>query len=148
MTNYNFDEYSKLIPIIGNNSNDNSKEGYQYLDDENDDTNNTIFRLELFNSEILHEKLNVIFFSIILPYIEKNAKPIYEDLNIDGAKSIIRILNISFYVVIILLYFIYFIPIIRFINIKIYKTKNMLSIIPLEILSSQNGVSELLNIEK
>ena len=30
----------------------------------------------------------------------------------------------------------------------IYKTKNMLSIIPLNILSNQNGVSELLRINK
>ena len=37
---------------------------------------------------------------------------------------------------------------IRFINNIIYKTKNMLSIIPLSILASQSGVSTLLNLTK
>ena len=148
LSNYNFEEYYKIISITENNSNYSYSEGYKYLDDVKDDTNKTIFRLDFFNSEILHEKLNAMFFSIILPYIERNAKPIFEDLSIDEAKKTIKYLNISFYILVILIYCIYFIPIISFINMNIYKTKNMLSIVPLDILASQSGVSEILNISK
>ena len=148
LTNYNFDEYSNLIRIIGENTDDISSESYHYLDEENGPNNYTIFRLDLFNSEILHKKLNEIFFCILLPYIEKNSKIVYEDLNIKGSDKTIKVLIISFYIVMILIFSLYFIPIISFINMNIYKTKNMLSIIPLDILSSQSGVSELLNISK
>ena len=41
---------------------------------------------------------------------------------------------------------VYFLPVINFINSIIYKTKNMLSIIPLNILSLQSGVANLLRI--
>ena len=148
LTNYNFDEYSQLASKIEANSNGNSSEGFEYLDDENNSGNNTIFRLDLFNSETLHNKLNVLFFNIIMPYVEVNSKLIFEGLNIDGSEKKVKILNISFYIVVILAFCIYFIPVVSFINTNIYKTKNMLSIIPLDILASQSGVSELLNISK
>ena len=54
--------------------------------------------------------------------------------------------NISFYISVTLVYIFYFIPVIKYINNNIYKTKNMLSIIPLNVLSSQKGVLKLLNI--
>ena len=54
--------------------------------------------------------------------------------------------NISFYISVTLVYIFYFIPVIKYINNNIYKTKNMLSIIPLNVLSSQKSVLKLLNI--
>ena len=131
LTEYNFSDY------INN----------QYIQkNENDSENNSIFRLDLFNDVTLHHKLNVIFFSIILPYIQEKRKNIYNILTIGRADNILIISFILFAAIVTLLYLFYFIPIINYINRIIYKTKNMLSIIPLSVLSCQSGVSKLLNI--
>ena len=108
--------------------------------------NNNIFRLDLFNNYTIHARLNVIFYSIILPYINKGKKTTFFNLSLDSAISILTKLNISFIGIVTLVLFCYFIPMINFINNIIYKTKNLLSIIPLNILATQNGVSSLLNI--
>lgn len=109
--------------------------------------NSTIFRLDLFNNSTLHVNLNIIFFTIVLPYIEENRDIIFNPLLINGIEKFLVIINIVFYVVVVFAFLCYFIPIINNINNNIYKTKNILSIIPISILSSQIGVSELLNIK-
>ena len=108
----------------------------------------TIFRLDFFNNETLHYKLNLMFFSIILPYIEKNREITFNLLSVEGVDKIIILSCIIFCFIITLIFFFYFLPIINLINNVIYKTKNMLSIIPLNILSTQNGIKTLLNISK
>jgi hypothetical protein len=133
LTEYNYSDYinNELIPKI-----------------EDDNDNVTLFRLDLFNDDIIHYKLNLMFFSIILPYIEENRKSIYNILTIGKNDNNLILVFILFLVSISLIFVFYFIPIVNHINRIIYKTKNMLSIIPLNILSSQSGVSKLLQISK
>ena len=131
LTEYNIDDYI---------SDENIPRSYDFSD------NTTIFRLDLFNNETLHENLNIIFFSIILPYIEENKVNFFNILFISGADTYLTIFSITFEVLLTIVFLFYLIPIINYINNVIYKTKNMLSIIPLSILASQNGVSSLLNI--
>ena len=139
LTNYNFTEFTEYISIIGNGTNCNDNEEYSV-------NNNIIFRLDLFNNETLHKKLNVMFFSIILPFIRQNVKIIFNAFNENGGKMFLILFNVLFYTIVAFVYFCYFIPVINYINTNIYKTKNMLSIIPLNVLSSQNGVLKLLKI--
>ena len=120
-----------------------------YLEDENipkKGSNNNIFRLDLFNNEEIHFSLNLVFFSIILPYIQKNRKLDFSIFSIDKVDRFFFLVNIVFFIILSFLFFFYFIPVINYINNTIYKTKNMLSIIPLSILSTQNGVKTLLNL--
>ena len=134
LTEYNYLDYIKnpLVPPY-----------YLYY------TDPTIsFRLDLFNNETIHFKLNIMFFNIILPYIQENRKGLYSILNIGNAHKNVTVFFLLFLIVVTLVYLFYFLPIVIFLNTIIYKTKNMLSIIPLNILASQNGVSELLDISK
>ena len=133
LTEYNFSEYlnNELIP--------RQSEGQHET---------RIFRLELFNGSILHFNLNIKFFSIILPYIQENRKTIYNILTVGNISTTMTIFFVVFFVIVTLVYLCYFLPIVNFLNNVIYKTKNMLSIIPINILASQNGVSKLLNISK
>ena len=84
------------------------------------------------------------FFSIILPYIEEKRKSIYNILTVGKAGNNVIKLFIAFLDVVTLMYLCYFLPITIYINKAIYKTKNMLCIIPLNILVSQSGISKLL----
>jgi len=108
----------------------------------------TTFRLSLFNDETLHNQLNMMFANIILPFIQKSRKNVFDKISFNYITGYLIILNFCFFIIITLAFFAYFIPMIRFINNIIYKTKNMLSIIPLSILASQSGVSTLLNLSK
>ena len=86
------------------------------------------------------------FFSTILPFIEFHREHVYNILNIDGRDTYLIIINVLFRALVTLVFLCYFLPVINFINSIIYKTKNMLSIIPLNILSLQSGVANLLRI--
>ena len=114
----------------------------------NDENSGYIFRLNLFNDDTLHKHLNQIFANIILPYIQKSRKNVYELISLEYVTSYLIVLNIIFFIVVTVVFFTYILPMIKFINNIIYKTKNMLSIIPLSILSTQSGVSSLLNLSK
>jgi hypothetical protein len=129
LTEYNPDDYinNNLIPRA---------------EDTPDDR--TLFRLDLFNNETLHFNLNIIFFSIILPYIQSKRK-IYFNF-ISSFEVYLSTISSIFFVFVTGSIFFYFIPIINIINSIIYKTKNMLSIIPLCILSSQKSALSLFNI--
>jgi len=121
-----------------------------YLEDENipkkDKNNNNVFRLDLFNDDEIHFRLNLIFFSIILPFIQENRKRDFSYFSIDKVDKFFIIINFIFISILSFLFFCHFLPLINFINNIIYKTKNMLSIIPLSILSTHKGVKELLNL--
>ena len=133
LTEYNFTEYinNKLIPRQSEGAHETR-----------------IFRLELFNGSILHFNLNIKFFSIILPYIQENRKTIYNILTVGNTSTTMTIFFVVFLVIVTLVYLCYFLPIVNFLNNVIYNTKKMLSIIPINILASQSGVSKLLNISK
>ena len=140
LTTYDSREYYKLQEIIGSSS-------YEIFEDEPVNHNySIIFRLDLFNNQTIHKRLNAIFFTIVMPYIEAISKFLFNAMNIDGIDKNLISLNILFYIIVTIVFLVYFIPIINYINSNIYKTKNMLSIIPLNILSTQNGVLKLLNI--
>ena len=125
LTNYNISDYIIILNTMGDND---------------------IFRLDLFNNETLHGKLNIIFFSIILPYIQEDKQEISKILIIDNIEYFLLSLSCLIGLILALAFFCYFIPIINYVNSIIYKTKNMLSIIPLSILSYQNDVLILLGI--
>ena len=113
------------------------------------DKNQTLkFRMYAFNLEETHYRLNIIFLNIILQYInqERNiTEKAIEDYVTNG--HIIYIINMIIYTLnAIILFSFYWIPMIRRMNIEIYKTKNMLSIIPIQILALLPNINEILNI--
>ena len=130
LTQYNYTEYinNKEIPRKGELNYSN------------------IFRLDLFNDGTLHKELNIIFFSIILPYIQENKEKYFDILSFENKKYNIIPINYFILFIIILIFFCYIIPVINYINKLIYKTKNMLSVIPLSVLSFQSDALLLLNI--
>ena len=120
-----------------------------YLEDENIPKKgkyNNLFRLNLFNDDEIHSRLNLIFFSIILPFIQDNRKRDFNYFSIDKEDKFLILVNTIFISILSFLFFFHFLPVINYINNIIYKTKNMLSIIPLSILSTHNGVKELFNL--
>ena len=106
------------------------------------------FRMKLFNEEEIHNKLNIMFLNVIYPYIEKE-----RDLSFDLIKRIINDDQIKYIALVLCHCFLimativfYWIPKIKNMNVEIYKTKNMLSIIPVQILASLPNIKKLLNI--
>ena len=107
---------------------------------------NGIFRLELFNDKKLHSEVNLMFINIVLPYIDENRKAILNRLTLDKFGSNFYIYFSLFIFCVILLYFSFLIPKIRYLTNFIYKTKNMLSLIPMSILAAQNNIKSLLKL--
>ena len=107
---------------------------------------NGYFRLKLFNEEIIHSEVNLMFISIILPYIDECRKEILKRLNLEKFGSCFFVYFSLFIVCVILLYFSYLLPRIRYLTNFIYKTKNMLSLIPMTILASQSNIKSLLKL--
>ena len=113
------------------------------------DKNDTlIFRMKVFNMEQTHYRLNIIFQNIILQYINEERNLTLNSIENSVEKGHIQfIILITIYSIIVLVYFLfYWIPMIKVLNTEIYKTKKMLSIIPVQILVSQPNIKELLNI--
>ena len=105
------------------------------------------YRLEIFNQNI-HYDLVTKFLNVILQYILQE-KDISTEciLNYIEGGYIIYIVLISIFALIICgIFWFYWIPMIRVLNMEIYKTKNMLTIIPVQILASLPNIRELLNI--
>ena len=113
--------------------------------------NNTVlyYRLYLFNDKLFHKDLNILFINAIYPYIDEERKMTVESIN-DSIKNK-QVTYIIYFtcllIVITILFIVYWLPMIKNMNITIYKTKKMLSIIPIHILSSQENINGLLNIE-
>ena len=105
------------------------------------------YRLEIFNQNI-HYDLVTKFLNIILQYIlqEKDISTSYIEKYIDSGYIIYIVLISIFALIISGIFWIYWIPMIRVLNMEIYKTKNMLTIIPVQILASLPNIRELLNI--
>ena len=123
-------------------------EYYDVFKDEIDENIQTKkrFRLELFNDDYFHSDPNVIFINVILPCLDETRKIILGKLTIIGRQFSYYFL-ISFYGAILIgIYIFYWIPKIRELNRIIYETKNMLKIIPMHILMSDNNIINLLQV--
>ena len=107
-----------------------------------------IFRLEIFNKEEIHNRLNSMYIHIIYQYINKERNlTINEITNIINNRHINCIILIACHcIIVIIIIMLYWVPKIKVMNIEIYKTKNMLSIIPVQILASLPNIKKLLNI--
>ena len=133
--------------LSGNLTNLNDQELWndEYLDLYN---KTKIFRLALFNDEKLHNNLNIIFLNIISQYINRERNITFNNiinaLNNGNIYSIIFIALHCFLVIVLLAF--HWIPTIKTMNDEIYKTKNMLTIIPVQILASLTNIKKLLNI--
>ena len=103
------------------------------------------FKLDLFNNETLHSEMNLIFLNIFLPYIDENRKGITVRLNIDGQKKYFLFYFLIYIILLIFIYIIFLIPMLIYIKEFIYKTKNMLLLVPISILVSQKNIKSLLN---
>ena len=118
------------------------------IDSSEQEKNNkkTLFRLDLFNDDTLHADLNLMFINIFVPYLDENRKELLKRLNIKGEGKYYMIYFILFILLLFLMYFFYLLPMIRYLNNYIYKTKRMLLLIPMQILSSQSNIKTLLNL--
>ena len=104
------------------------------------------FKLDLFNNETTYFRMNNLVINVILPYIDTHRKEISKYINLDGKKSFFIVSFCIYLIVVFLLYFIFLIPMISYLNTSIYKTKNLLQLIPTKILTSQNHIKSILEI--
>ena len=108
------------------------------LYNENSNNNKTIFRLDLFNNEKIHKNINFLYFNIILENLELTRYMINR-FTINGKNSYFIILIIIYVLLLCLLILVFFIPVIKFLNKQIYKAKNILSIVPINVLLYQKS---------
>ena len=113
-----------------------------------DKNKSLIFRMKVFNMEQVHYRLNIIFLNIIMQHIDKerNITLISVDKSVTDIHLKYIILIVSYIVIVLVIFLFYWMPMIKKMDIEIYKTKNMLSIIPVQILASQPNIKQLLNI--
>ena len=109
---------------------------------ENSNRNDTIFRLDLFNNEKIHTSLNFLYFSILLQNIEEG-RIIINFLTINGMDSKFILLIIIYAFALFFVILLFFIPVIKFLNKQIYKAKNILSIVPVNVLLYQRNNDNL-----
>ena len=112
-----------------------------------DPTGYTRYRLDIFNQD-LHNRINIKFINILMQYIIKERNITMDLIKEDreGGYAQYIILIAIYAAILIFIFGIYWIPMIRRLNIEIYKTKNMLGIIPVQILASLPNIRELLDI--
>ena len=137
--------------IVGNFSDILNLKNYNIWNNQNlglKDNKTLIFRMSLFNIKKTHSKLNIIFMHIIMQYInaERNITFSLVEENVERGYIvyIILILFHIFYITIALS--IFWVPKVKEMNIDIYKAKNILTIIPVQILASLPNIKTLLNI--
>lgn len=111
-------------------------------------TNEEMRIISVYNSLDIHPDVNYMFDFGILSFINQERNLTIEKMiEIFKAKKTNYIISmITYFFLIIIFYVIYLNPIINGIKILIYKTKNMLTIIPVEILTSQTNIKNILNI--
>ena len=121
----------------------------EYAKDLNKQLNSSspVYRLKIFN-ELMHSRINIRFMNIIMQYIikEREVSINYILNSIEGGYIIYIIFIIIYAAIVCIIFWLYWIPMIRTLNLEIYKTKNMLTIIPVQILASLPNIRELLNI--
>ena len=106
-----------------------------------------VYRLAFFN-QFLHSRITTKFMNIMMPRIleERNISINSIQKNMENGYVVYIILIIIYGTIFLILFWVYWIPFIRTLNMEIYKTKNMLTIIPVQILASLPNIRELLNI--
>ena len=104
----------------------------------NSNNKRTIFRLDLFNNEKIHANVNFLYFNIILQNIELT-RSIITQFSINGKDSHFILLIIIYVLTLCLIILAFFIPMVKFLNKQIYKAKNILSIVPINILLYQRS---------
>lgn len=104
--------------------------------------------LDLYNYQEIHSEVNFLFNHIILSSIEEERNiTLYNIIeNVSSNKRIYVILLIIYFLLILVFFMLYWRPIINNITALIYKTKNILTIIPVEILANQTNIKSLLDI--
>ena len=105
-----------------------------------------IFRLDLFNNDTLHSEMNILFVNILWPFLDDLRKQILNSLKIEGDEYYFIlyfcfIIGLTFVV-----NFLFVLLRAQYLNISIYKTKNLLLLIPMKILASQGNIKNLLNL--
>ena len=130
---YFLDNYN----VVGNLTEYN-KDNMIKVYNENSNNNKTIFRLELFNNETIHSNINFMYFYIFLQNVEES-KFIINLYTINGKNSHFILLIIMYILSTSIIYIIFFIPMVKFLNKQIYKAKNILSIVPINALLYQKS---------
>ena len=102
----------------------------------------------VYNSLDIHPDVNYMFNFGILTFINQERNLTIEKMMETFTAKRINYINYmaTFFFLIVIFYIIYLNPVINGIKILIYKTKNMLTIIPVEILTSQTNIKNILNI--
>ena len=136
-TEYIFGELSGYENIKYENLNNNNYEGMDKL---------ITFKLDLFNNKTLHSDINIIYINFFLPYIDEIRKIIINNLSLEGQEYIFITFFCIFFSLMFFLFFFCFLPIIRFLNNSIYKTKKLLLLIPMKILAAQGNIKSLLKL--
>ena len=104
------------------------------------------FTLNLFNNETIHSNMNLIFLNIFIPFIDTNRKIVLDNILILGFENRLLLIFSIFLLLLFLIFLCYLFPKINSLSDFIYKTKNMLSLIPMTILTSQNNIKSLLKL--
>ena len=112
-----------------------------------DGNRNFEFKLNLFNNETLHSYINLVFINIFLPYIDTYRKIISNRVSIEGYEGKIILIFILFIFLLILIFTFYLFPRVNYLSDFIYKSKNMLSLIPITILTDHSNIKSLLKLE-
>ena len=134
--------------LVGNLSDINDLPNWNdsYLGLDQDES--LIFRYDIFSYDEINLKLNKIYINIIYQYIDKERNIILNSVEKKinhGQLTYIVLIGCHCFVVLIAILF-FWIPKIKNMNTEIFQTKNMLSIIPVEILASLPHIRQLLNI--
>ena len=106
------------------------------------------FRLDLFNNETMHNYLNNIYINIIIPYVDTNRKALLKSLKLKVKNVYFIVFSCISLFISVFIFYIFWIPIVFFFNDIIYKTKNMLSIIPTNILIYKSNIEILKDLFK
>ena len=109
-------------------------------------TGNYIFRLDLYNDDTVHAYLDLIFVNILLPYIDINRKYVIPFISLDGSDYFLRLTTVFYVLIVFAVFCIYLLLEIKFLNKHIYRTKNLLRLIPLNILMSLGNIKSLLDL--
>ena len=104
------------------------------------------FTLDLFNNETIHSNLNLMFINIFIPFIDENRKVVLNNILILGFENKLLLIFSIFLLLLFLIFLCYLFPKINSLSDFIYKTKNMLSLIPMTILTSQSNIKSLLKL--
>ena len=115
-----------------------------YIDENKDQI--ISFKLDLFNNDILHSNINLIFVNIFFPYIDTYRKEIINRIIIEGDEHLFILIFCLYLILVCLIYFLYWIPMIIYLKNYIYKTKTMLLLIPMKLLVSQNKIKIMINL--